>query len=155
MVGEGLELAAVGLAGAPHVAHGLRAVAGVGHAVHQVVLGLVLEAAVVVQRPGAGPRQDVVLEEVLACGHVAVEEVGAAHVGPAVPHQVVVEADVAVAPLLEPRLVLVVAVVLVAGLDAAEVVGDADTEVVDVVVLHIGHVVRVALTQNIFYKNNI
>ena len=42
VVGEGLELAAVGLAGAPHVAHGLRAVASVGHAVHVVVLGLIL-----------------------------------------------------------------------------------------------------------------
>ena len=37
----------------------------------------------------------------------------------------------------------------------AEVVVDADTEVLDIVVLNIDHVVRVVLTQNIFYENNI
>ena len=53
--------------------------------VDDVVLGLVLQPAVVVEGPGGRPVHDVVLEEVLAGRHVAIEEVGAAVVRPPVP----------------------------------------------------------------------
>ena len=56
--------------------------------VDDVVLGLVLQPAVVVEGPGGRPVHDVVLEEVLAGRHVAIEEVGAAVVRPAVTEEI-------------------------------------------------------------------
>ena len=94
VVTEALELPTVCLTGAPDVAHGLLAVVGSRHPVDDVVLRLVLQAAVVVERPGGGAEHDVVLEQVLAGGDVAVEEVCAAVVGPAVGEDVVVQSDV-------------------------------------------------------------
>ena len=127
-----------------------------GLPVDDVVPGLVLEAAVVDQSHAAGPVHDVVLEEVPAGGHVAVEEVGAAVVGPAVPHQVVVDADVGEAALLQPRLGAAIALrALGASLDTAEVVGDADTEVVDIVVLYVDHeLIRVIVIFALFITEN-
>ena len=61
------------------------------------------------------------------------------------PDKVVVQPDVSVAIPLQPRLALAVTGGNGAGLDAAEVVGDAGPEVVDVVVLHRHHPVSVAL----------
>ena len=61
------------------------------------------------------------------------------------PQEVVIELDVGVAVLLQAGLGLPVAGGVGAGLDAAEVVGDAGSEVVDVVVLHRHHPVRGAL----------
>ena len=61
------------------------------------------------------------------------------------PDKVVVQPDVSVAILLQPRLALPVTGGHGARLDAAEVVGDAGPEVVDVVVLHRHHPVSVAL----------
>ena len=94
VVTEALELPTVGLACAPEVTERVLAVGWTGHSVHDVVLGLVLQAAVVVQRPGGGAEHDVVLEQVLAGGDIAVEEVCAAVVGPAVGEDVVVQSDV-------------------------------------------------------------
>ena len=85
VVTEALELPTVGLACAPEVTERVLAIGRTGHSVHDVVLGLVLQAAVMVESPGPGARHDVVLEEVLAGRHVAVEEVGAAVVRPPVP----------------------------------------------------------------------
>ena len=53
--------------------------------VDDVVPGLVLQAAVVEESPGAGAVEDVLLEEVLAGGHVAVQELGTAEIRPTVP----------------------------------------------------------------------
>ena len=64
------------------------------------------------------------------------------------PEDVVVEPDVGVAVLLQPRLVLVVAVRRRAGLDGPEVAGDPSAEVVDVVKLNIHHPVSVSLGEN-------
>ena len=87
VVTEALELPAVGLTGAPDVADGVLAVVRGRHPVDDVVLGLVLQAAVMVESPRPGARHDVRLEEVLAGRHVAVEEVGAAVVRPPVPRE--------------------------------------------------------------------
>ena len=85
VVAEALELPTVGLTGAPDVADGVLAVVRSRHPVDDVVLGLVLQAAVVEESPGGGAVEDVLLEEVLAGGHVAVQELGTAVVRPAVP----------------------------------------------------------------------
>ena len=84
-------------------------------------------------------------EDYLASRDVAVEELRAAVVGPAIPQKVVVDPDVSVASLLQPSLALTVAVGDGAGLDAPEVTVDPAPEVVDVVVLNIDHPVPVAL----------
>ena len=65
------------------------------------------------------------------------------------PDKVVVQPDVSVAIPLQPRLALAVTRGHGAGLDAAEVVGDAGPEVVDVVVLHRHHPVSVALLRKV------
>ena len=85
VVAEALEFPTVGLTGSPDVAQWVLAVSRDGNSVDDVVLRLVLQAAVVVEGPRAGSRHDVLLEEVLAGRHVAVEEVGAAVVRPPVP----------------------------------------------------------------------
>ena len=94
VVAEALEFPTVGLTGSPDVAQWVLAVSRDGNSVDDVVLRLVLQAAVVVQRPGGGAEHDVVLEQVLAGGDIAVEEVCAAVVGPAVGEDVVVQSDV-------------------------------------------------------------
>ena len=85
VVAEALELPTVGLTGAPDVADRVLAVSRSRHPVDDVVLRLVLQPAVVVESPRPGARHDVLLEEVLAGRHVAVQEVGAAVVRPPVP----------------------------------------------------------------------
>ena len=85
VVTETLELPTVGLTGAPDVADRVLAVSRSRHPVDDVVLRLVLQAAVVVERPRPGARHDVLLEEVLTSGHVAVQELGTAEIRPAVP----------------------------------------------------------------------
>ena len=61
------------------------------------------------------------------------------------PEKVVVEPDVSVTIPLQPRLALPVTGGHGARLDAAEVIGDAGSKVMDVVVLHRHYPVRVAL----------
>ena len=106
VVAEALELATVCLTGAPDVAHWVLAVSRGRHPVDDVVLGLVLQAAVMVESLRPGAVQDVVLEQVLvdsdngsdtirsedylAGRDVTVEELRAAVVGPAIPQQVVI-----------------------------------------------------------------
>ena len=53
--------------------------------VDDVVPGLVLQAAVVEESPGAGAVEDVLLEEILPGRHIAVEELSTAEVRPAIP----------------------------------------------------------------------
>ena len=118
-----------------------------GLPVDDVVPRLIFEAAVVDQSHAAGPVHDVVLEEVPAGGHVAVEEVGAAVVGPAVPHQVVVDADVGEAGCLHLGLGHRVARGLHTGLDATVVVGDPRPEIVNVVVLNVHDVILLRILQ--------
>ena len=53
--------------------------------VDDVVPGLVLQAAVVEESPGAGAVEDVLLEEILPGRNIAVEELSTAEVRPAIP----------------------------------------------------------------------
>ena len=138
MVGEALELATVCLARSPEVADGVSAIGRVLNPVDDVVLGLILQTAVMVQTPRAGPGQDVILKQVLGGGHIAVEEVGAAVVRPAVGQQVVVKPDVGVAVCLQPSLSLAITISeRGASLQSSEVTCDVGSKIMHIVVLNI------------------
>ena len=99
--------------------------------------------------------QDVVLEQILAGGHVTVEEVGAAVVRLAVGHQVVVDTDEGKADLTNLILGQVITVTLDPSLDPTEVIGDAGPEVMNVVVLNVDHPVLDTVVPSVLVADDV
>ena len=85
VVCERLELPSVFLAASPEVTQRFLPIGRPGLPVDDVVLGLVLQPAVMVESLGARAVQDVVLEQSLAGGDVAVEEITTAVVRHCIP----------------------------------------------------------------------
>ena len=85
VVGEGLELPRVLLTAGPEVTERFLTIGRPGLPVDDVVLRLVLQATVMKESLRAGAVQDVVLEQSLAGGDVAVEEVTTAVVRHCIP----------------------------------------------------------------------
>ena len=85
VVGEGLELPRVFLTAGPEVTERFLTIGRPGLPVDDVVLRLVLQATVMKESLRAGAVQDVVLEECLPGGDVAVEKVSTAVVWHCIP----------------------------------------------------------------------
>ena len=85
VVGEGLELPRVLLTAGPEVTERFLTIGRPGLPVDDVVLRLVLQATVMKESLRAGAVQDVVLEECLPGGDVAVEKVSTAVVWHCIP----------------------------------------------------------------------
>ena len=118
---------------------------GVGP-VDDVVLGHVVQPAVVLEGLVTTAPQDVLLEDCPAGAGVAVEQAGQRVEGGPVLDPVVEDMRMAVAVLLQLREVGLVAAPLGAGVDGAKVAGDPAAIVMDVVVLDLEYCTAVSLS---------
>ena len=85
VVCEGLEFPSIFLTARPEVAQRFLSIGWPGLPMDDVILGLVLQATVMVESLGAGAVHDVVLEQSLAGGDVTVEKVTTAVVWYCIP----------------------------------------------------------------------